>query len=257
MADMLTAKEMQDLLQVDRSTIYRMAEAGRIPAIKVGKQWRFPTEQIESWFQLKIGSEAKQKNGGSEEKYGQPDDELAALLPIECVQLIQDTFAELLGVMLVITDLDGQPITRPSHACGLFQVISEQPEALQKCIDSWHDLGTALEIEPRFCQGHPGLLCARALIRVGHELKGMVVAGCVAPDQWPPSGEEVTEIAAVFGMPETMIADQLIKVFYLNDAQRNQVICSIQRIATIVAHIVNERQTLIGRLAAIADLTSI
>ncbi|MCA9925804.1 MAG: helix-turn-helix domain-containing protein, partial [Anaerolineales bacterium] len=42
MAEMLTAKDIQALLQVDRSTVYRMAEAGRIPAIKVGRQWRFP-----------------------------------------------------------------------------------------------------------------------------------------------------------------------------------------------------------------------
>lgn len=38
MVEMLTAKEMQVLLQVDRSTIYRMAAAKRLPAVKVGKQ---------------------------------------------------------------------------------------------------------------------------------------------------------------------------------------------------------------------------
>jgi len=48
MTEMLTAKEMQDLLQVDRSTIYRMAEAGQLPAVKVGKQWRFPSHLVES-----------------------------------------------------------------------------------------------------------------------------------------------------------------------------------------------------------------
>ena len=58
MAEMLTAKEVQDLLQVDRSTIYRMAEAGRLPAIKVGKQWRFPADQINNWFQNQMGSTA-------------------------------------------------------------------------------------------------------------------------------------------------------------------------------------------------------
>lgn len=38
----LTARDVQDLIRVDRSTIYRMAESGRLPAIKVGRQWRFP-----------------------------------------------------------------------------------------------------------------------------------------------------------------------------------------------------------------------
>ena len=50
MPDMLTAKDMQELLKVDRSTIYRMAEAGRMQAIKVGKKLRFPEDQLALWF---------------------------------------------------------------------------------------------------------------------------------------------------------------------------------------------------------------
>ena len=34
----LTTKDLQDLIRVDKSTIYRMAEDGRIPAVKVGRQ---------------------------------------------------------------------------------------------------------------------------------------------------------------------------------------------------------------------------
>ena len=50
MPALLTTKAVQQLLNVDRSTIYRMAEAGRLPAIKVGRQWRFHTEAIEQWL---------------------------------------------------------------------------------------------------------------------------------------------------------------------------------------------------------------
>ena len=50
MSQMLTAKEIQSLLDVDRSTVYRMAEDGRLPAIKVGRQWRFPAQKIEDWL---------------------------------------------------------------------------------------------------------------------------------------------------------------------------------------------------------------
>ena len=64
--DMLTAREVQDLLQVDRSTIYRMAEDGRLPAVKVGKQWRFPPEEINKRFQIEITAPAAQ-NGHSKD----------------------------------------------------------------------------------------------------------------------------------------------------------------------------------------------
>jgi len=38
MSELLTTHQVQDLLKVDRSTIYRMVEAGRLPAVRVGKQ---------------------------------------------------------------------------------------------------------------------------------------------------------------------------------------------------------------------------
>ena len=46
MTTYLTAKDLQDLIRVDKSTIYRMAEDGRLPAVKVGRQWRFPEREV-------------------------------------------------------------------------------------------------------------------------------------------------------------------------------------------------------------------
>ena len=200
MTEMLTAKDVQEMLQVDRSTVYRMAEAGRIPALKVGKQWRFPAEQIDNWYQSQMGVlpqsgvTAIGVSGGTAVSQPQSilDNEptiLAELLPLECVQNIQDPFAGLLGVMLVITDMEGNPITEPSAPCGLFRAISQQPNAVQRCIQSWHDLATVIDLNPKFSVSHLGLLCARSMIRVGTELKGMVIAGCNTPKQWPPTME--------------------------------------------------------------------
>jgi len=255
MAEMLTAKEMQTLLQVDRSTIYRMAEAGRLPALKVGKQWRFPADQVESWMHSGSSPSTNVDNG-----LPQPNghsDELAALLPLECVQLIQDSFSDLLGVMLVVTDMTGKPITKPSNPCGLFQAISQVPHALERCINSWHKLAVTIDLEPRFSQSSLNLICARALIRDGAELKGMVVAGCVAPETWPPSKSSIDGMAAEFGVERELLASRLDEVHFLNEGQRDKVLTHIQQIANIVAHIICERKTLIGRLEAIADLTSI
>src|SRR3989304_7971 len=46
----LTTRDLQDLIRVDKSTIYRMAEDGRIPAVKIGRQWRFPADKVEAWL---------------------------------------------------------------------------------------------------------------------------------------------------------------------------------------------------------------
>jgi PTS system nitrogen regulatory IIA component len=247
MTDMLTAKDMQILLQVDRSTIYRMAEAGRIPAIKIGKQWRFPGDRVEDW----LGARA-----GLAQLPGQPttSDNLADLLPLDCVQLILDTFADALGVMLVVTDMDGKPVTEVSHRCGLFAAINKIPNAVQKCIESWRNLGQAIELEPKFKPSHLGLLCARAFIRVGTELKGMVVIGDIAPQQWPPSVEQTQQIAAEFGLKPAIITPHLDEVFYLDETKRAQVLLFAQRIANIIAHIVTERNSFMNKLNAIQQL---
>jgi excisionase family DNA binding protein len=263
MADMLTAKDVQELLQVDRSTVYRMADAGRLPAIKVGKQWRFPAVQIEEWVATQMGAPVPltavmptlgQPQSVSAATNGSGNGDLAALLPLECVQLIQDSHADLLSVMLIVTDMQGKPITEPSRPCGLFEAINKRPDTMQRCISSWHNLGQALSMEPAFHLSHLGLLCARGLIRVGTELKGMVVAGCVAPEDWPPSEEQVKEMAAEFGIAPTLLKPRLHEVFHLDEQQKTAVLSSVQQIANIVAHIVQERLELVGRLDAIAGL---
>lgn len=257
MSGMMTAKEVQEMLQVDRSTIYRMAESGRLPAIKVGKQWRFPTQQVESWMQLQIdvGSPQTTRTNGPQ-VFGHID-ELESLIPVECVQLILDGYADLLGTMLVVTDLSGNPITEPSRPCGLFEAVSQEPHAVQKCIESWSLLGAAIDLEPSFNRSHLGLLCARSMIRVGAELKGMVIAGCLAPEEWPPTPAEVNAMALELEVQPELLIPHLEQVYVLDQGQRQSVLDHLKRIANIVAHIVNERKTLVERLEAIADLTEL
>jgi len=38
---LLTVTEVADLLRINKSTVYRMAKEGRLPATRVGRQWRF------------------------------------------------------------------------------------------------------------------------------------------------------------------------------------------------------------------------
>lgn len=38
---LLTVSEVAELLRINKSTVYRMAKQGRLPATRVGRQWRF------------------------------------------------------------------------------------------------------------------------------------------------------------------------------------------------------------------------
>ncbi len=45
----LTVKELSDYLKVHPSTIYRQLKRGKLPAFKVGSDWRFNIESIDRW----------------------------------------------------------------------------------------------------------------------------------------------------------------------------------------------------------------
>lgn len=42
----LTTEEVLDYLQVNLRTVYRLIKTGRIPAFRVGRQWRFRKRDI-------------------------------------------------------------------------------------------------------------------------------------------------------------------------------------------------------------------
>ena len=263
MAEMLSAKEMQALLQVDRSTIYRMAEAGRLPALKVGKQWRFPHDQVEKWLQNQAAAPASALPLGPNSALaavGAPANSkmsLATLLPLECVQLIQDAFAEILGVMLVITDLEGQPLTQASNPGPVYNLLAETENGHKLCREKWQELGGAPALEPRFVPGWGGLLCARALVRLGNELKGMVIASGVAPQSWPPPASATAELADSLGTTTDKLQQVFTSIPFLTPAEQKRVLLTLQRIADILAHILSERYLLMDRLDTISKLSAL
>ena len=162
-----------------------------MPAVKVGNQWRFPRTEVDSWLQSQNGGPANVTKTA-------PSGVAATLrevLPLACVQLIQDTFADAFGVMILITDLAGEPVTRASNPCGLFMAAETSPVAQQRCIQLWADLAHDPSLQPAFVESHLGLLCARGLIHVGSELKAMLVVGGIAPQVWPPDAGRLQRIA--------------------------------------------------------------
>ncbi|MGH7891292.1 MAG: helix-turn-helix domain-containing protein, partial [Thermodesulfobacteriota bacterium] len=50
MEQVLTLEEAAQYLKVAKPTLYRLLEDGKIPAFKVGNQWRFTKELIDKWL---------------------------------------------------------------------------------------------------------------------------------------------------------------------------------------------------------------
>ncbi len=60
----LTTEEVLEYLQVNLRTVYRLIKAGKIPAVRVGRQWRFRKRDIDAWLdsqRLRGGSRARRR----------------------------------------------------------------------------------------------------------------------------------------------------------------------------------------------------
>jgi len=59
----LTLDELASYLKISRSKIYQMSQNAEIPASKIGKQWRFNQEEIDTWMKNKKPSSIIRQQG--------------------------------------------------------------------------------------------------------------------------------------------------------------------------------------------------
>jgi excisionase family DNA binding protein len=60
--EVLTVAELAEYLRVHRSTIYRLLKARKIPAFRIGSDWRFNREHIDEWRLKQDPGSARESN---------------------------------------------------------------------------------------------------------------------------------------------------------------------------------------------------
>jgi excisionase family DNA binding protein len=204
---LLTARQVQAMFGVDRSTVYRMAEDGRLPALKIGRQWRFRPEEIE---RLLVASPAALvANPGS----ALVNEDMASTTAMpNSVAAVVEVAADLLGVMMVAADMQGQPLTGVANPSPWFKARGDDPDSIADCVADWKLLADEPDFEPQFRTGQLGFQCARAYIRSGTSLVGMVLAGGVAPP-----GDDSDEL------------------YHLDAVQRSRVLAALPKVAAALS----------------------
>ena len=66
MDEILTIEEVAKYFKLKPQTIYTWVQNGKIPAAKLGKEWRFSKKILDQWFLEHFDD--KYKNDGEEEK---------------------------------------------------------------------------------------------------------------------------------------------------------------------------------------------
>jgi len=223
---LLTTRDVQDLIRVDRSTIYRMAESGRLPALKVGRQWRFPEDRLYQWLDYR----APQADGLAPPA-------LDELLGPEALHAFTALVGELLGVMSVVTDMAGHPLTEVGNPCGLFSAAHRYPGVVERCVAGWRDMAGEPDLDPHWETTPLGFLCARTLVRVGDHLRGMVLAGGVAPAEWPPDGDTLSRLAGGLGLPTELLAAHTEAVHHLSPPEQDRVLRILPRVGALLSRL--------------------
>jgi excisionase family DNA binding protein len=55
--NLLTTEQVARYLRVDKFTVYRLVTQKKMPAFKVGNQWRFKKHMIEDWLNENINTD--------------------------------------------------------------------------------------------------------------------------------------------------------------------------------------------------------
>lgn len=240
----LTTKDLQDLIRVDKSTIYRMAEDGRIPAVKVGRQWRFPETAVREM----LGQAPNHPTPTSERRT------LLASLDPAVTEAVAELAARTFGAMVVVTGMDGQPMSEVANPCGLFTAVASEPRVLPRCIETWAHYGEVPDLVPAFRPSQFGFLCARTFVRVGSELLGMMIVGGIAPDVWPPSDPAIVATASGFGVDPDVLRSHIDDVYHLDDVARARILDLLPQFGILLSRLAESSSSLVGRLDAIASL---
>ena len=61
--EVMTVHELAEYLQCNKSTIYKLIRSGKIPAFKVGSDWRFMRDRIEQWLERQHRNPLASKEG--------------------------------------------------------------------------------------------------------------------------------------------------------------------------------------------------
>jgi|GEM_PF-643108 len=66
--DVMTAKEAAAYLRIARATLYRLAAKGQIPAVKVGRVWRFSRQLLDELLEARMRAnlEGRSQEGRSQ-----------------------------------------------------------------------------------------------------------------------------------------------------------------------------------------------
>ncbi len=248
MSPLLTTKQVQELLKVDRITVYRMLNDGRLKGIKIGKEWRFHRREIEQML-------GKPEIASSETA----SEEVLTEFPAGCVEKVEDLLGGILGIGVTTVTLRGEPLNEIVNPNPFCQCILSSLSGRQSCQAAWGQPAEGDGNKPSFHVCHAGLSFLRHPIALDGRIVAWVIAGQfrTAPSNARQVDARIDELAERHKIQRRPLEEAMRAVPVLSGEQQAQVEAWTPRLAKTIQSILQERQKLTARLQQISDLSSV
>jgi excisionase family DNA binding protein len=240
MNDYLTTRQVQDLLQVDRITIYRMLGDGRLKGVKIGSQWRFTRSIVEQL--LKSGACCDTVEAATESQ----------TFPTHCIQTILDLFTSLSGLGSILVDTEGRPVAE-SGLCAFCKAAQQTKGGRAACEGTWRE-AAQWKVESLICPA--GLHYQTAPVRDGEKTVAWILLGQYAQSTLERSsaGRRMTGFC---GEPSNLL-DEAAESIPLVTVERLGTYADYpHKVAVSLESILSERAILVDRLQRISALSSL
>lgn len=252
MSELLTTREVQNILKVDRITVYRMLQDGRLKGVKIGQQWRFPRDEVQ---RLLTGQLTMEAEPAAEAQAAAA----AAPLPVHCLQTVQNLFSSVSGMGSLVVDPAGEPVTELSGACALCRMMQESLAGNQACRESWRAMAAGSASGERQFTCHAGLTSISAPILDGSTLVGWILVGQALLSDADARAllNKAPELARRYALPVSAVQESIRKVPVLPSSQHDQMHSWVKDASKAMESILQERAGFIVRMQRIADLTQL
>lgn len=249
MDELLTTKQVQDLFKIDRITVYRMLNDGRIKGIKVGNQWRFSRSEISRL----LGESEEVKNSNNQPILKVSD------FPSDCVEHLQEIFAGIIGVGAITVNLDGEPLTKAQFSNPFCKMMLENPSTQKACQNTWRRIALKTAGNSAFHVCHAGLCYLRSPVRMDGRTVAWMVTGqyYISPHSSEKAKEKIEEVAQTYELDLPTLQSAAAQIPVLKHAQQNQVQEWAPKVSDTVQSMLCERSDLVNRLERIAEISAI
>jgi excisionase family DNA binding protein len=242
MEDLLTSKQVQELLKIERITVYRMLNDHRLKGIKIGKQWRFPASQFEN---LQTFEKTKPEVNNSI---------ALSQFPTHCMHTVQNLISDLRDIPTLIVDVNGNPLTETKHYCAFCKAIQSEDDGESGCLSSWKNVPNQ-QANSGWMYCHAGLAYHFQILKENEKTIAYLLAGQfrISDD----SQNHLPYIANLLEKPNLEIQALIDEIPLLNEENKQAVEHWVASAAIALEEIFIERADLLKRLKQIAEISQI